>query len=235
MPTASPSTPNATWSRRRLTPGQILLILLLLAGLVAGGWAAFQLVASQRHAARVRLATQRVVDGIRAERAQLESAIEAYRRAFGHYPPDHVLSRQPLVVDAVTNQLFYEISGTVFNPAGRCFECERCTAVSGPTLAAYFQVERFSNVVTAPAVARSFLPATDVFIGELTEKIPGLKTFGYAPLPEEVDPETANEFVISPWRYVTTQPTNNPGRFDLWIEVDVNNQHLVVGNWKRVE
>ncbi len=235
MPPELPSTPNAVWFRRRLTPGQILLVLAVLVVLGAGGWAGFQLVASQRHAARVRLAMQRVVDGIRAERAQLESAIEAYRKALGHYPPDHVLSRQPLVVDGVTNQLFYEISGTVFNPASRRFECERCTAVSSRTLAAYFHVEQFSNVVTAPAVARSFLPATDVFIGELTGKIPGLKTFGYAPLPEEVDPETANEFVISPWRYVTTQPTNNPGRFDLWIEVNVNDQHLVVGNWKRVE
>src|SRR5678816_2778887 len=43
-----------------------------------------------------------------AERARLETAIESYKLKLGHYPPDNPNN-------AVTNQLYYELSGTTLN------------------------------------------------------------------------------------------------------------------------
>lgn len=36
---------------------------------------------------------------------------------------------------------------------------------------------------------------------------------------------------LNPWRYVSTNPTNNPGRFDLWAEIRDKNRTNIVGNW----
>jgi prepilin-type N-terminal cleavage/methylation domain-containing protein len=38
---------------------------------------------------------------------------------------------------------------------------------------------------------------------------------------------------LNPWRYVSTSPTNNPGRYDLWAELPTGkgNNVLVIGNW----
>ncbi|MCW5559160.1 MAG: type II secretion system protein [Verrucomicrobiae bacterium] len=38
---------------------------------------------------------------------------------------------------------------------------------------------------------------------------------------------------LNPWRYVSTNPTNNPGRYDLWAELPTgrNSSPLIIGNW----
>lgn len=36
---------------------------------------------------------------------------------------------------------------------------------------------------------------------------------------------------LNPWRYVSTNPTNNPGRFDLWAEILEGDRTNVFGNW----
>ncbi|MBN8246962.1 MAG: type II secretion system protein [Verrucomicrobia bacterium] len=38
---------------------------------------------------------------------------------------------------------------------------------------------------------------------------------------------------LNPWRYVSTNPTNNPGRFDLWAELPTGRTSppLIIGNW----
>lgn len=42
------------------------------------------------------------------------------------------------------------------------------------------------------------------------------------------------EFEVSSWRYVSSSPANNPGKFDLWIEVKTKSQTVTIGNWKSV-
>jgi hypothetical protein len=38
---------------------------------------------------------------------------------------------------------------------------------------------------------------------------------------------------LNPWRYVSTNPTNNPGSFDLWAEIPVGRDRVkIIGNWK---
>lgn len=37
---------------------------------------------------------------------------------------------------------------------------------------------------------------------------------------------------LNPWRYVATNPTNNPNSFDLWAEIIVKGERRIIGNWK---
>jgi prepilin-type N-terminal cleavage/methylation domain-containing protein len=37
---------------------------------------------------------------------------------------------------------------------------------------------------------------------------------------------------LNPWRYVSTNPTNNPNSFDLWAEIIVKGERRIIGNWK---
>jgi hypothetical protein len=37
---------------------------------------------------------------------------------------------------------------------------------------------------------------------------------------------------LNPLRYNMTNPTNNPGEFDLWADIVVGNEFVTIGNWK---
>jgi len=37
---------------------------------------------------------------------------------------------------------------------------------------------------------------------------------------------------VNPWRYNVTNPTNNPGEFDLWADIVIGNDFITIGNWK---
>jgi hypothetical protein len=52
---------------------------------------------------------------------------------------------------------------------------------------------------------------------------------------EGLEPEVVWEFDPSSWRYVSSSPTNNPGTFDLWIELKTRNRNIIIGNWKASE
>ncbi len=47
--------------------------------------------------------------------------------------------------------------------------------------------------------------------------------------PYTADPATLR---INPWHYNSTNPTNNPGEFDLWADIVVGNDFITIGNWK---
>jgi len=51
----------------------------------------------------------------------------------------------------------------------------------------------------------------------------------------DLDRQVAAGIDASSWRYVSSSPTNNPGKFDLWIEVRTKQQSVTIGNWKSVE
>jgi len=43
------------------------------------------------------------------------------------------------------------------------------------------------------------------------------------------------DFEFTSWRYATNPAQHNPGKFDLWIEVNVAGKHFIVGNWDGVK
>ena len=36
---------------------------------------------------------------------------------------------------------------------------------------------------------------------------------------------------LNPWRYVSNNPTNNPGAFDLWVDIVIDGKTNRISNW----
>jgi hypothetical protein len=44
---------------------------------------------------------------------------------------------------------------------------------------------------------------------------------------------TFNKTTVNPWLYVSTSPTNNPDRYDLWTEVILSGKTVRFSNWEK--
>ena len=38
---------------------------------------------------------------------------------------------------------------------------------------------------------------------------------------------------LNPWRYNSSNPTNNPGSYDLWIQLSIAGQTNLICNWTK--
>jgi hypothetical protein len=38
---------------------------------------------------------------------------------------------------------------------------------------------------------------------------------------------------VNPWRYNSSNPTNNPGSYDLWVDVIIDGKTNRFGNWSK--
>jgi hypothetical protein len=218
----------------RLSPRQTATVIAIVAVLAGLGYGAYQIIAARLFEARVRAALPQLYARVREQRGTLVRAIEAYKARFGVYPPDHVLSRQPVVVDPVTNTLLYELVGAIYNPTNNLLSVGGLEAAEAAYVQEVFQIDAFRNCAESQGGLQHFLPAENVPI-RLLHDDPDVFVLGCPAWPEEVDPEVVWKVDISSWRYVSSTPTNNPGRFDLWIEVKANGQKVTIGNWQAVE
>ncbi|PYK96035.1 MAG: hypothetical protein DME19_21040 [Verrucomicrobia bacterium] len=178
---------------------------------------------------------------IRAELDQLVTAIEAYHARFNQYPPDNVVSRNPLVVNPVTNSLFYELSGVIVEPNNKFHLPNRTQQFSASTVQTFFNTDGFVN---AGANAREIKPCASFkssqhkAIAALPADIELLAVPVDWPsndprFPPPFNSPDPNVKRINPWRYVSTQPTNNPASFDLWAEYVEGAKVRVICNWSR--
>jgi hypothetical protein len=172
--------------------------------------------------------------GIRDQRGALVKAIEAYKAHFGVYPPDHVVSRQPLVVDAVTNTLLYELAGVVYDSTNKWFFVGRLEAADAKYVREFFQIDGFRNCAEQADQVTHFLPAENLPVKQFHDD-PDVFGLSFAVPFEGLQPEVVWRIYPGSWRYVSSAPTNNPGRFDLWIEVGVGDRRVTIGNWKAAE
>jgi prepilin-type N-terminal cleavage/methylation domain-containing protein len=194
---------------------------------------------------------------IRAELNQLVTAIENYAVDFGHYPPDHVLQLNPSnpnapLVDSVTNQLFYELSGVIVDNVNRQFHTEGQTeTITTGTVKNFFNTDGFVNARTDPKKRpRAYFqprpsqyaeisrpPNPDVEVLVVPVKWPLNHPSGVlfsSPIqpPSSVPPAEQNRLrQVNPWHYVSTRPTNNVTSFDLWAEWVEGKQVKILSNW----
>jgi hypothetical protein len=164
----------------------------------------------------------------------LLNAIESYKAHFGFYPRDNVTNRQPVAVDAVNNPLLYELAGVVYNPATRKFELPHLEAAEADFVKEFFHCGGFTNCARQVSEIKRFLPIDPLPARQLHDD-PDVYAVDSRVSYEEFPVEVVWEFNISPWRYVSSSPTNNPGKFDLWIEVKTKNRSVTIGNWKAVD
>jgi len=177
----------------------------------------------------------------RAELRSIESAIEDYKTKRGYYPPDN--PKNPFFL----NQLFYELSGTVFSNS--IYSTLDGGSVLDPSQANPFMYgQGFLGIVNTTKGAGDEGMAAQKFIRELKPaqvgtlgppNTPGIKVLvgsvGWdSPIGQPIPvPPTGPARVpkLNPFRYVSTNPTNNPKSFDLWIDILVQGKVNRVCNW----
>jgi prepilin-type N-terminal cleavage/methylation domain-containing protein len=171
----------------------------------------------------------------RGSLVQTQTAIEAYKDKFGHYPPDNGGLYS-------TNQLYYELLGTTNVPASP----------------AYYQMLDGSAIIRNPDVHTAFVNvsgfinccrpgnADDAPTGMSFIKEGGLKAnqfgkmsfngiectvMGVALDGPLALPTTSNGQRFNPWCYNSSNPVHNPKSFDLWIDVYVGGKTNRICNW----
>ncbi len=174
-----------------------------------------------------------------AELALLETAIERYKSAYGFYPPDSPNNgNSPLV-----NQLYYELEGTTFNSTTESYTTLDSNAqISTNNVGIAFKVGGFINCTKSAsaedtAAARNFLPglkpsqynivtnpspvgaAVTVLVSSVGGPDQNYKPFGVSGL--------------NSWRYNSSNPTNNPGAYDLYIQLVISGKTNLICNWSK--
>ena len=180
----------------------------------------------------------------RAEMNQLETAIERYKAAYGFYPPDNQLSSgTPLV-----NQLYFELLGTTATNNGSTVSYQ---SLDDPTIkltssdvSTIFGVSGFMNC-TRPGSAEDTRPAQDFLpnlrSAQISPSMTNREPDGFKILISAVGgPDTTYNPLglngaggINPWRYNSSNPTNNPGAYDLWIQLSINGRTNLICNWSK--
>jgi prepilin-type N-terminal cleavage/methylation domain-containing protein len=222
---------SAHHSRNRLVAFTLieLLVVIAIIGILAG------LIVGLSGLASRKMRESR----IRTELNQLVTAIESYHARFGHYPPDHVVSRNPVVVDPVLNPLFYELGGTLVDNTTKEFRAvEGGGFLNAAAVNTVFGVDGFVNASTDPKQVKRFVnfkakqydKPSNSNAELLVVPVPWpLKL----PPPAHTVPAVQFKPGMNPWRYVCTNPTNNPTTFDLWAEYVDGQRTRIICNWSK--
>jgi prepilin-type N-terminal cleavage/methylation domain-containing protein len=175
-----------------------------------------------------------------AEMAQLETAIDSYKAAYGAYPPSNP-NYPGTANQAMFSPLYFELSGTTNNNATTYYTLEASASIASDTntMIKAFGVSGFINCTKTGAgedatAAKNFLPdlkpkqivsnitnnniATTLLVGSVGGPDPN-----YQPV---------NVSDVNPWRYVCPG-VNNPGSYDLWIQLSIGGTTNLVCNWSK--
>jgi prepilin-type N-terminal cleavage/methylation domain-containing protein len=168
----------------------------------------------------------------RAELEQVATAIELYKAKLGHYPPDN--PRDPSM-----NQLYFELLGTTatnFNGKPAYITLDGSARAYSSSL---------QGVFGAAGIINSSLGSSGDEGRVASPFLRGLKPGQYttitnAALDQSFDivkvltPSVPGAlYVLNPVRYVSSNPTNNPNGFDLWVDFVINGKTNRVSNWSQ--
>jgi prepilin-type N-terminal cleavage/methylation domain-containing protein len=179
-----------------------------------------------------------LINHAESERDQLETAIESYHSHFGYYPPSNGAGTQ---LAALTNQLYYELSGTTSTNGSSFTTLDNLSTITTGNLTTYFNINGIMNCNRGSGddaiVPKGFLPdlkpaqvgtqtnlnnnvtcviVTAVHSDSIYNPMPG---FG-----------SRAGYPANPWRYLYPG-TNNPSSYDLWIQVYVGGKTNLICNW----
>jgi prepilin-type N-terminal cleavage/methylation domain-containing protein len=173
------------------------------------------------------------INKTQAEMAQLETAIENYKAACNFYPPsDSNSPRYPLV-----NQLYYELIGTTLRN-GAYSTLDGNSQITTNDVASEFYVNGFVNCSKGSgeeaSSAKSFLSSlSPKQIGYVTNSA-GIQFYLILGSAGGPDPsyQPLGASGLNPWRYLSPG-VNNPGSYDLWIQLVIKGQTNLICNWSK--
>ncbi len=174
-----------------------------------------------------------------AELDLLNTAIERYKADYGFYPPANGTNTP---VGAMTNQLYYELVGTTYGPVngGTYTNLDGGDTITAAQLGTYFNISGLMNCTQSSGEeakkARNYL--SDLRPGQTAEDANGVKVLsgsisGLDPQYQPMPGFTNNAgFTANPFRYVNPG-TNNPGSYDLWIQLQISGKKYLICNWSK--
>jgi prepilin-type N-terminal cleavage/methylation domain-containing protein len=172
----------------------------------------------------------------------METAMEAYKDKFGHYPPDN-----PVLKNGVTwyetNQLYYELIGTTNVPSSPpIFKTldgsSQLLSTDVPLVfqsgvSGFVNCSQAGNADEAPT-GMSFLrdlKANQFLIVPINSKNCAVLGCGVDGPADIYQNPPAGLPKINPWRYNSSNPVHNTKSFDLWIDVIVGGKTNRICNW----
>jgi prepilin-type N-terminal cleavage/methylation domain-containing protein len=175
------------------------------------------------------------------EMTQLETAIQSYKAKLGTFPPDNPAT-------PVINQLYYELSGTIVTNTGgsarfyRTLDGNSQLSADAATFQTYFgpRVSGIANTTRAAGDEGVF--AVNFLKGALRPDQVAILPSGAKvivtslrwPEGQPYHPVPGAAFkTVNPWRYNSSNPTNNPGTYDLWVDVIIDGKTNRFGNWSK--
>ena len=179
------------------------------------------------------LSKRKYIATAQAELGQIQSAIDSYHAKYGSYPPSSTNG-------VLLTPLFYELSGTTYNQASHGY-----TTLDGQYVV---QAADLSNVFGVAGIVNcskgsgeDAAPAKNFLLG-LKPGMIGTNSAGSGVaflmtslrgLDPTYMPLGANTADVNPFRYNSVNPTNNPGAYDLWIDLSISHKIYRVSNWSR--
>jgi prepilin-type N-terminal cleavage/methylation domain-containing protein len=173
------------------------------------------------------------VSRVQSDLSRLVTAIEDYKAALGSYPPDNVVIQNG-IAQVRPAGLYYELLGTEYLDAQGVFVTLGGVHQITPAQAqSFFGRKGFQNSI--PGEAQAFL--TDIRSDQkssLTSDPANPRnevTVFSAPVDGPNSIAGANNVLVNTWKYVSSSPTNNTASFDLWAELQIGNETVIISNW----
>jgi prepilin-type N-terminal cleavage/methylation domain-containing protein len=174
-----------------------------------------------------------IVHSAQAQMAQLQAALDRYKSVYGFYPPGSAR--------ALTNQLYFELEGTFLTNNNTAYmTLDRLATIPTNAVSSVFGagVGGFMNCnkLGAPEDA----PHAENFLTELNTNQFSVVTVAGTAVSLLVTPVGGPDssytplglLDVNPWRYVYPG-TNNPGSYDLWIQLSIAGKSNLVCNWTK--
>jgi len=187
---------------------------------------------------------QAYIHNAQAQMSQLETALERYKSAYGFYPPS--APNGPL-----TNQLYFELEGTVLTNVNgtpsymtldhtATIPANKVGSVFGAAVGGFMNCNKPGGDESTQR-AQDFLPDINTNqvqtvtvsatpVGLLVTPLGG-PDGNYYPLGPS-PPAPADHIGVNPWRYAYPG-TNNPGSYDLWIQLMIAGNTNLICNWTK--
>jgi prepilin-type N-terminal cleavage/methylation domain-containing protein len=191
-----------------------------------------------------------IVARAQTELDQVVVAIDLYKEKTGSYPPDN-----PGLV--ALNQLYFELVGTAQIDAANYETLDKTLRIPVSSIQRAFSGSDANNNVIVSKVggfnncskpggdegvsAKTFLrsPKPGQFVtgrnSGFTNRLLTCSIQWPKNLPPIISTFTPEDPAVNPnpWRYNSSNPTNNPGTFDLWVDVLIGGKTNRISNWRR--
>lgn len=157
---------------------------------------------------------------IKTQLNEITTVIDEYHSNKGFYPPS-------LTNATHRPTLYYELVGTVFE-GGSYRTLDGKERVSFNDAQTYFGAgfNGFVNSGKKADDARNFYPALRADSYDEPEDIPPGSDIELLSVPVKTDSGK-----VLTWNYNSKTPTNNVGRYDLWVEWTLKGKTEIIGNW----